>query len=330
MLSTTHSETHVLISICTPQKAYPRFHDAILSTKYFDDESKLAYFGFRYYSPNLGRWISRDPLGEYAGENVVAFVQNQPTGTIDPFGLWRLPWPGRPRPQPQPDPKPTKQSCCSDTLSRLMSAEPFKTAIDNLMTVGWRKPNKQCLKMKPQCVDCSKLRRAPGDTGGELGHYSPNNLTINLCWNNMSDFSQGSIESILRHELQHAYTTCGGRATGCPSTGSQEGYQCCMGRLLDEMQAHMCGGTPECQGLPTGTPVDQWDTVEWGKFVTCATLAAASVPDCVNRYGSFSPGGDTILAGRLRSWCASSQPGSPRDGLCRVGDKSCVVGPSTP
>lgn len=34
------------------------------STKYFDDEAGLSYYGYRYYSPSLGRWLSRDPIGE--------------------------------------------------------------------------------------------------------------------------------------------------------------------------------------------------------------------------------------------------------------------------
>ncbi|MBI2442158.1 MAG: hypothetical protein HYV35_12405 [Lentisphaerae bacterium] len=34
------------------------------STKYFDSESGLYYYGYRYYSPSLGRWLSRDPIGE--------------------------------------------------------------------------------------------------------------------------------------------------------------------------------------------------------------------------------------------------------------------------
>ena len=34
------------------------------STKYSDDETNLIYYGYRYYSTNLGRWISRDPFGE--------------------------------------------------------------------------------------------------------------------------------------------------------------------------------------------------------------------------------------------------------------------------
>jgi len=34
------------------------------SNKYLDEETSLYYYGYRYYSPQLGRWISRDPLGE--------------------------------------------------------------------------------------------------------------------------------------------------------------------------------------------------------------------------------------------------------------------------
>ncbi len=36
------------------------------STKYTDTEfdSPLYYYGYRYYSPELGRWLSRDPINE--------------------------------------------------------------------------------------------------------------------------------------------------------------------------------------------------------------------------------------------------------------------------
>jgi RHS repeat-associated protein len=44
------------------------------STKYCDTETRpspsgtgLLYFGHRYYSPELGRWLSRDPIGEDGG-----------------------------------------------------------------------------------------------------------------------------------------------------------------------------------------------------------------------------------------------------------------------
>ena len=40
------------------------------STKYQDDETVLLYYGYRYYQPSVGRWASRDPLGDYAFSSV--------------------------------------------------------------------------------------------------------------------------------------------------------------------------------------------------------------------------------------------------------------------
>ena len=37
------------------------------SSKYQDDETDLLYYGYRYYSPSMGRWISRDPIEEAGG-----------------------------------------------------------------------------------------------------------------------------------------------------------------------------------------------------------------------------------------------------------------------
>ena len=34
------------------------------STKYWDAEAGLYYYGYRFYSPELGRWINRDPIEE--------------------------------------------------------------------------------------------------------------------------------------------------------------------------------------------------------------------------------------------------------------------------
>ena len=56
------------------------------STKYYDAETDLYYYGYRYYSPSLGRWISRDPIGEEGGNNLFAFCKNEGLSTIDPIG----------------------------------------------------------------------------------------------------------------------------------------------------------------------------------------------------------------------------------------------------
>ena len=36
------------------------------SSKYMDEETGLRYYGFRFYNPELGRWLSRDPIAEEA------------------------------------------------------------------------------------------------------------------------------------------------------------------------------------------------------------------------------------------------------------------------
>ncbi|RLG43218.1 MAG: hypothetical protein DRN81_06945 [Thermoproteota archaeon] len=56
------------------------------STKYFDDETALGYWGYRYYSPRLGRWLSRAPKGETLGCNLYSLAVNAPTLWFDPDG----------------------------------------------------------------------------------------------------------------------------------------------------------------------------------------------------------------------------------------------------
>ena len=57
------------------------------STKPLDAVTGLYYYGYRWYSPGLGRWISRDPLEEMGGANLHGFNQNAPPDVFDPLGL---------------------------------------------------------------------------------------------------------------------------------------------------------------------------------------------------------------------------------------------------
>jgi len=43
--------------------------------------------GMRSYSPELGHWINRDPIGERGGLNVMAFVENSSLNMFDRLGL---------------------------------------------------------------------------------------------------------------------------------------------------------------------------------------------------------------------------------------------------
>jgi RHS repeat-associated protein len=60
------------------------------STKYYDTEIGLYYYGYRYYSASLGRWINRDPIEEGDTANLYLFTLNNPMSNIDPNGLITL------------------------------------------------------------------------------------------------------------------------------------------------------------------------------------------------------------------------------------------------
>ncbi len=57
------------------------------ATKYTDQETQLVYYGMRYYNPETGRFINRDPSGEEGGLNLYAFVLNNPANMHDFLGL---------------------------------------------------------------------------------------------------------------------------------------------------------------------------------------------------------------------------------------------------
>jgi RHS repeat-associated protein len=72
------------------------------STKYQDDESDFLYYGFRYYNPSTGRWLSRDPVTELSFNqlvlgplglnsseetNLFGMVRNDPPNELDILGL---------------------------------------------------------------------------------------------------------------------------------------------------------------------------------------------------------------------------------------------------
>ena len=59
------------------------------STKYFESETGLYYYGYRFYSPALMRWLNRDPIGEDGGLNLYGFCGNAALSSVDPRGLDR-------------------------------------------------------------------------------------------------------------------------------------------------------------------------------------------------------------------------------------------------
>jgi RHS repeat-associated protein len=57
------------------------------STKRTNPTTDLVLYEYRAYSPSLGRWPNRDPIGEFGGLNEYGFSANSPLNLIDLLGL---------------------------------------------------------------------------------------------------------------------------------------------------------------------------------------------------------------------------------------------------
>jgi hypothetical protein len=70
--------------------------------------ASLANSAAAFYAPNLGRWVSRDPIGyQGGGNNLYEYVGNHPVIAVDPSGLT---WP-QPLIYPLPTPEWGDKSC---------------------------------------------------------------------------------------------------------------------------------------------------------------------------------------------------------------------------
>jgi len=72
--------------------------------QYYDVETGLSYNYFRDYSPTIGRFIEKDPLGLKGGINLYSYVGNNSINWIYEFGLATITGPQqRPIQRPRPD-----------------------------------------------------------------------------------------------------------------------------------------------------------------------------------------------------------------------------------
>jgi RHS repeat-associated protein len=61
--------------------------DFLYTGHFYHDESDLHLTLYRAYNPELGMWLSRDPIAENGGLNLYAYVGNNPIMDWDPLGL---------------------------------------------------------------------------------------------------------------------------------------------------------------------------------------------------------------------------------------------------
>jgi RHS repeat-associated protein len=112
----------------------------------FSREVGCCLTDFRAYDPNLGRWLSRDPLRRAEirqGPNLYAYVFNNPVSLIDPIGLAPLPplppvapyvpvAPPGPVLAPPAVPQPALTQLVSTTDPDVAAREIFKDALEKI------------------------------------------------------------------------------------------------------------------------------------------------------------------------------------------------------
>ncbi|HEX6716318.1 MAG TPA: Ig-like domain-containing protein [Pyrinomonadaceae bacterium] len=117
---------------------------------YTDEETGLQLLTHRYYDPNTGRFLTRDPIGFDGGINLYVYVTNNPVLLIDPQGTQTKP---RPKP-PTPDvDKLTLEKIANATGSKLddewrlnPGSKSYEDAVSGLEHIGFKpffNPNPQ-------------------------------------------------------------------------------------------------------------------------------------------------------------------------------------------
>ncbi len=72
------------LSIAGPEASINRYR---FSSKPIHEASGMYDYLYRWYVPELQRWLNRDPLGEFGGVNLYVFVRNSSVVLVDPLGL---------------------------------------------------------------------------------------------------------------------------------------------------------------------------------------------------------------------------------------------------
>jgi RHS repeat-associated protein len=86
-----NAHTYATTRYTTPlNRAFSQQNTPCASSEYTYDHAVVSFYGVRYYAPTLGRWISRDPIGEKGGKNLNCFVGNNPINGADILGLWKV------------------------------------------------------------------------------------------------------------------------------------------------------------------------------------------------------------------------------------------------
>lgn len=82
------SGDYTALGRCSVDEASKISNNIRFQGQYFDEETGLHYNMFRFYDPEVGRYVTKDPIGFHSKDfNFYRYVLNNPLGEIDPLGL---------------------------------------------------------------------------------------------------------------------------------------------------------------------------------------------------------------------------------------------------
>jgi RHS repeat-associated protein len=153
--------------------------------------SRIAkYYGYRYYHPQTGRWINRDPIEESGGLNLYGFVGNSPIIRIDILGL-------------------RKANCCQDIIDQIKRMDIYKELSTKRVPLPKdRWYHKQKYGFCIEDVVCEESKKH------FKGAYDPTTGIITL--------GSGADETTAREELAHAKSLCRKNRLSCEELYKEE------------------------------------------------------------------------------------------------------------
>ena len=82
-----HYEYSPFGKVTVANGAYASSNPYRFSSEFADDEMGLVYYNYRYYSPDLVRWLGRDIIEEAGGVNLYAYISNKTINKWDVNGM---------------------------------------------------------------------------------------------------------------------------------------------------------------------------------------------------------------------------------------------------
>ncbi|OAT44926.1 putative insecticidal toxin complex protein [Proteus hauseri ATCC 700826] len=139
------------------------------------DSTGMYYYGYRYYQPWIGRWLSADPAGTIDGLNLYRMVRNNTVTLHDPDGRAPIP-PAPPMAPPAPPMAPPAPPMAPPAPPPIMGGAPLAPSAPGNMPPPF--PSAQ-----PQAVGKKKweIKADPAlwkQQGGEYPYYSSFTITL--------------------------------------------------------------------------------------------------------------------------------------------------------